>query len=250
MDFFCQMFWNHLPSVMTEKRIVDGIEQDCLVIPTRVNQIKKGRTGNWMSSFRIVECPPNEKLITHEIQLGYLDWDEVNKAREHGYYNRTQHMGRVRIHDRTPSRKIDRINHAQDIVCNGTIILSDIPKSRIFRNAENDMRYVEDLKFRSLTDDTFLYIGSICVDDIPLDDIQTEPYTGKKFVNAVFRRLERLDTYMNTHQLIIDRDDGSEIEIGRFKEFRKEGEPAVTPQEEHTTTVNPRPPESINGIKF
>lgn len=250
MNFIVHFFWNHFITVMEEKRFVNGKEEVCLIIPTETNQIKKGRNGNWLSIFRLAECPPNEKMITHDMQLMYLNEKEVQKSYDMDYHRRTAHIGRVRVHDRTPEKRIDRTNTAQDIECHGVVVLSDIPKSLIFRNGENDKRYIQNLVFRNSSDDTFIYTGSICVDDIPRDDIKTENYTGKKYVDATFRRLKTLDTYMNTHQLVIVRDDGSAIEIGRFKEFRKEGAANVPPKEEHTTTVSMRPPTEINGIRF
>lgn len=200
-------------------------------------------------TMRLSECPPNEKLITHDMQLGYLNWDEVYKARAMGYYDRTQRLGRVRVHDRTPERKIDRTNKTRDIACRGTVVLSDIPSSLMFRNGENDKLYVDNLVFRGTSDDSFIYTGCICISDVPPEDIKTEQYTGRRYVDTVFRRLYNLDTYMNTHQLIIAKDDGSEIEIGRFREFMKNGASAPIEEMRHNTTISQRPSE-INGIKF
>ncbi len=250
MNYIAYLSLNRLPYVEEEIRLVNGEEQVCLIIPTKINQLKKGKTGNWLITLRLSEKPPNEELITHTVQLGYLNWDEVDKARQTGYYNQTQRMGRVRVHDRTPSKKVNRVNNASDIECCGTIILSDIPKCLIFRNGENDKRYVKLVKLQSVTDDTIVYLGTICVDDIPRDAIQTESCTGKKFINTFFCKLERLDAYMNTHKLVIVRKEGAEIEIGRFREFRKDGGSGPILQQERISTANPQPPEEINGIRF
>lgn len=245
------LFLSHLPHVETENRFINGREEHCLIIPTGINQIERSIRGNYFMTLRLIECPPNEKLITHDVQLGYTDWDEVNKARQMGYYDRSQHMGRIRVHDRTPARKVDRTNKSLNVEFKGTVTLSDIPKSLIFRNGLNDKRYVNNLVFKNPSDDAYIYTGSICVDDIPREYIQTETYTGKKFVDTIFHKLKFIDTYMNTHGLYIAKSDGTEIEIGRFREFKKDGLILNNaPKEEHTTTVNMRPPQEINGIKF
>lgn len=256
MTYLAYLFLSHLPCVESETRFIDGREQVCLILPTESNQIKKGKQGNWMMILRLAERFPNAKQITHDVQLQYLLQSEVDKSYRLGYHDRTAHMGRVYVHDRTPERKIDRTNRSSDVCCDGIIILSDIPKDIIFRNAENDKRYLGKLTFKSTSDDSLIYTGSICVDDIPSQHIKTGPNTGKKYVNTRFKKLEKLDTYMNTHKLVIITDEGSEIEIGRFKEWqRTEGRtmapPPVQPEDIHNTGVNQRQtPESIDGLKF
>lgn len=243
--------------MLTETRFIDGKEQVCLVLPTQANQMKKGRQGNWLSVFRLSEREPNAKMITHDVQLGYLNWDETDKARQQGYYKRSQFLGRVRVHDRTPSKKVDRTNHGTDLTCDGVIMLSDIPRKLIKPNAENGKRYVSNLVFKTIGDASSIYTGAVCVDDIPKEHIQTNPETGKKYVNVRFVKTKYLDTYMNTHQLIIATDDGSELEIGKFKEWRRIDGKEVKPQavdidaEVHDTPVNQRQvPESIDGLRF
>lgn len=226
----------------------------CLIIPTTTNQIKRGKQGNWLMMTRLAELPPNARMQTHDLQLSYLTEDELQKSLACGYHDRTAHLGRVYAHDRTPSKKIDRSNKSSDIRCDGVIVLSDIPKRLIFRNAENDKRYVESLTFKAYGDDSVIYTGAICIDDIPSGYILTDPGTGKKYVKTRFKKMKSLDTYMNTHHLVIAGPSGAEIEIGRFKEWsRTDIRPIQDAQqkEEHDTTVTPRPtPKSIDGMRF
>lgn len=256
MNYICHLFWNHLPQVFTEVRVIDGKEQVCLIIPTEANQMKKGKQGNWLSVFRLSEEPPNEKMITHTVQLGYLNQETVAKARMQGSYNRTQFLGRVRTYDCTPSKKIDRTNHSSDIILDGVIVLSDIPKNLIFRNAENDKRYIQGLTVKATPDNGVIFTGAMCIDDIPYRDIKTDRSSGKKYIEARFVKMKYLDTYMNTHQLIIKKDDDSEIEIGRFKEWVSEtGRQSAPAQSVQPTDWRPgdnaqRPPQSIDGIRF
>ncbi|MDE7345330.1 MAG: hypothetical protein K2N48_01155 [Muribaculaceae bacterium] len=252
MNYLAYFFWNHLPLVLEEKRVIDGKEEVCLILPTSPNQIKKGKQGNWMMMCRLAECEPNERMQTHDIQLSYLTPEDLQKSYDFGYHRRTAHLGRVYEHDRTPSKKLDRTNMGRDIRLDGIIVLSNIPKDLIFRNAQNNKRYISNLTFRGLHDDGYIYTGSLCVDDIPRPDIQTNPENGKKFINVRLRKMEKLDTYFNTHELVIARPDGECVTIGLFKEWRKDGYvPPQTPQ--YPTPPNEplkNTPNEINGIKF
>lgn len=250
------LFLSHLPYVEEEVRHINGREEVCLIIPTKTNQLKRGRQGNWIMLCRLAELAPNAKMQTHDVQLSYLNEADLQKSLTFGYHKRTAHMGRVYEHDRTPEKKIDRTNRTTDINVYGSIILSDIPKNVIFANAENQKRYVTNLVMRNVSDYSVIYTGTICVDDIPKQDILTDSNTGKKYINVRFIKLHELDTYMNTHQLIIAKADGSEIEIGRFKEWRNENgwrQPRTyTPPAPDTFRPGnqKQSPDEINGIKF
>lgn len=251
MEYIAHFFWQHFPHVETEVRTIDGKAEVCLILPTRINQIKKGKRGDWLSVLRLCPRPINEKMITHDLQLSYLSKEEAEKAIEQGYYKRTQRLGRVRERDCTPSKKIDRQNLSTDLKCDGVIVLSDIPKSLIRRSKSNNRLYLCGLVFRPYTSRNVIYTGSICIDDIPRDEIKIDTRTGKKFVKVRFCKLESLDTYMNTHQLIVVTNDGSEIEIGRFKEWTKDGEPVMNPPVANPPKPRPVPSDiTIDGYKF
>lgn len=255
MNYISLFFLNHLPDVREELRIVDGKEMPCLILPTEPNQIKKGKGGNWLMYLRISECDPNARHQTHDLQLGYLDYDNYNKSVAAGHYKRSQRLGRVYEHDRTPEKKVDRRNNATDMRCQGVIILSDIPKNLVVVSGLNRKRYVTNLCFKSHTFQHTVYTGCVCIDDIPRDEIRTDADTGKKYINAAFKRMPKLDTYMNTHHLVIITKDGSEVEIGRFREWVADGNanPDTPPTSNVTgnTTNDPRDTSfSIDGIKF
>lgn len=254
MNYLCYLFLSSMIHVEEESRFIDGREQPCLIIPTETNQIKRGKHGTWLMILRLAECPPNRKQITHEIQQMCISADMLNnRDRYRRELHKMMHLGRVYEHDRTPSKKIDRTNLHTDIECVGDVILSDIPKHLLRKEKETGKRYLSGLRFCKYGDNDVVYTGFICVDDIPKQYILTDTDTGKRYVRARFRKLERLDTYMNTHHLVIDGPEGSEIEIGRFKEWAREGaashRPAL-PEPEHNTTITPRPPMSVDGIKF
>lgn len=221
MEFLAYLFWNHLPYVESETRIINGKEEVCLIIPTKTNQLKKGKRGNWLSVFKMVAVPPNEDMITHEIRLGYLNNDEVAKAKKMGVFSRTCKLGRVREHDRTPSKKVNRDNSgATDVVADGAICLDNIPDEMLVRNPQSNKYFLKCTFKRRGTGGTAIFsTGVICIDDIPEEYIITNPRTGKRNVRCRFKRSEYMDTYFNTHELVCITPDGSEIEIGRFREW-------------------------------
>lgn len=254
MQYLLYLFLNHLPCVLEEKRVVDGREETCLILPTKSNQIKRGKQGNWMMMCRLAECEPNARGQTHDIQLSYLTPEDLQKSYDFGYHRRTAHMGRVYEHDRTPEKKLDRTNNASDIDLRGDICLSDIPHELIFTNSQNAKKYITNLTFKGLYDQNYIYTGSICLSDIPKEDRWQDPNTGKRYVSTRLIRLPILDTYMNTHVLVIARPDSDDVvEIGRFKEWRKEGYvPPSAPMQYPEVPNNNQGdlPSQINGIKF
>lgn len=205
----------------SEVRMVNGKEEVCLIIPTKTNQLKKGKRGNWLSTFRIVAVPPNEEMTTHEIQLGYLNYDEVDKAKKMGVYNTSQRLGRVREHSRDNFKKIDRDNSkATDIVVDGAICIDNIPDELLVHNPQTNKYYLRCTFRRKGNNGTAIFAtGTICIDDIPDECIVANPHTGKRNVRCRYKRSEFMDTYYNTHELVCIMSDGSEIEIGRFREW-------------------------------
>lgn len=239
--------------------LIDGKDEVCLVLPTKKNQFKKGKHGSWMMMCRLAECGPNEAQQTHDVQLTYLTEEALQESYDFRYHKRTAHLGVVYEHDRTPEKKIDRTNYASDVRLDGVIVLSDIDKSLIFKSSVSNKRYISNLVIRGKPDSGVIYKGSVCVDDIDAKAIFTDPNTGKKKIRVKFHKLQRCDCYMNTHELVMVAEDGSEFQIGLFKEFEAIGgakappQPQPQPAEEeiHNTGVNQRQmPSEIGGIKF
>lgn len=172
-------------------------------------------------TMRMSEVPPNEDLITHDLQLGYINYEEVDKAKKMGHYKQSQRIGRVREHDRTPSKKVNRDNSkAIDLISDGAICLDNIPDEMLLRNPNTGKCYIKCTFRRKGKDGTAIFsTGAICIDDIPQECIITNPRTGKRNVKCRFKRSEYMDTYYNTHELVCVMSDGSEIEIGRFREW-------------------------------
>lgn len=63
--------------------------------------------------------------------------------------------------------------------------------------------------------------GKLFLDSIQREDIKTDPMTGRKYVDFRFRKTERLDSFGNSHEVIV-RTDYGEHQIGLAKEIRDE----------------------------
>lgn len=260
MDYLAVMFLSHLAHVTEEVRFVDGIEQPCLVIPTKTNQMNKGRTGNWALHFIFKEQPPNPKGYTHIMQLIYENPGKTAEAKRKGTWEPTMRMGRLFAREKGKKyESVDRTNYATEIRLEGTLILSDIPKNKLVLNKNTGKRLLGNLTIKANESDTTIFTGAICVDDIPKDRINTDLNTGKKYIHIRFLKMNKFDVHGNTHILVLVSNNSSEIEIGRFKEWVKEGKTPVSPppsqqpneSEIHDTGVNQRQtPESIDGLKF
>lgn len=233
--------------------MIDGKEQTCLILPVDDNQIIKGKWGNWVMRLHLYEVPPNIEGISHRAGLVWNDKKTADKWEKDGTLDRVLHLGRVRPYIKETIPKIDKENYSEDIDLHGEIILSDIPKKQFWRNHQSKKWYIPNLRLKSMYDDAKIWTGSICISEIPEHHILEYPDSGKKYVKVRFKKIKKLDVYMNTHTLIIDTKDGSQIEIGRFREWKKQGEVIkneIPPQEIHDTPVNQRTPESIDGLRF
>lgn len=244
---------HRLPHVLTETRMIDGKEQTCLILPVDDNQLRKGKSGNYFLSLRMMEEPPNPKGHSHTIALRWNDKKGLEEAHRKGIDRYTRNLGVARAYEKTRVTEVHDQNCVEDIEFAGEIVLSDIPKKQFWRHRQSNRWFIPYLRFKSIHDDEKIWTGSICISDIPENHIHEYPDSGKKYVRVRFKKMDKLDIYMNTHTLIIDAKDGSQIEIGRFREWKKQGEVIkneIPPQEIHDTPVNQRTPESIDGLLF
>lgn len=256
MDYLAVLFLSHLAHVTEEVRFVDGMEQPCLVIPTYTNQMSRGRSGLWKMSFIFKEQKMNPKGISHLMKLIYFSPEHTQEAKRKGTWEQTMRMGRLfpRIYGLT----VDRTNPVRDIRLDGVIVLSDIPKQAVKAAPYSRKRFVGGLTMKSKSDENTIYTGAVCVDDIPKDKIKTNPANGKKYIITRLLKMDKMDYYDNTHVLMLVSDSGAEIEIGKFKEWVKDGQNPNQPNpvqenqyNNHRSDVNQRQgPESIDGLKF
>lgn len=252
MDYQVLLYLNRLPNVLTENRIIDGKEQTCVILPVEDNQFRRGRMGNWCLPLRLHEIPPNAEGKSHTISLVWRTVELFGKAKEDRNLLKCFRLGSVLPFIQEDVKPVNRPK-GQDLFLKGTIVLNDIPKKLIFRNKLNDMRFIAKLRMKSLANDEFIWTGYLCVDLIPKHLILERADSGKKYINVVFKPIEIVDANMNTHILVVETPNGSEIEIGRFREFHKNGEVVrneMSPEDIHDTPVNMRTPDSIDGLRF
>lgn len=239
MNYKAYLFLYNFPNIHQEIRTIDGKLQPCVILPTDSLGLKIGKRGHCYITLIVEELKPNERNQSHEfIFLHKKHNNKYEKLSVGRMYPLLRNLGRSQ-------------NTGLNIILTGTIILSDIPKKYILRSRSSGKRYVMNLTLRRF-DDNYIYTGSVCIDDIPFEFIQTDPNTGKRFINTVLRIIDRMDSYANTHKLMLRTEDGQELEIGRFKEWRKERvDPAPAEQiPQGNNTEVKQSPQTFNGVRF
>lgn len=225
MNYMAYLNLNNLPFVFEERRVVDGQEQVCLVIPVKTNQFKKSRGGDWLLNFRLKESEPNERMESHHGSLVYRSKEAVENDRRNGRFPKRKLAWAMPLVD-DRSLKLNRENKdATDIAVDGAICLDLIPDTDITYNRQANKRYCR-CTFKSVNADgvQIFATGAICIDDIPKEEIVINPKTRLRNVRCRFKKEDRMDELKNTHTLVVIRPDGAEIEIGRFRQWYRNTE--------------------------
>lgn len=162
-DYFGTFFLSKLPFCMERQEMVNGVEKTCLVIPCDEAQMFRASGGGWAIRLKVTEMAPNPQLKSHRIRLGYRNYDEVNKARQWGYYNECDRLGYMLVRNPAPELKKDYTNNMTEIHCKGKIF----------------------------------------VDSIQREDIKTDRETGRRYVEFEFRKTPKIDIFGNSHEAVV-----------------------------------------------
>lgn len=254
MRYFAFFNIGRLHGVTEELRFVQGKEQVCLVIPTQTNQMYKGRNGEWNMQLNLFDGLSNDKGRSHILQLQFRNMDEMRKAKAEGWQPIVNNLGNVYPEVKAP--KVDRTNHCANIELHGYLSLSDIPQRLVTEHRATKKKYLKNVQVADPTDPNIIYTGAICLTDVLQQFRLKSPETGKLYVKVIFKTSDKLDYGMNTHVIYATDGKGTKIEIGRLKEWRKD-QPVLVEKKDNPQTMpnpvaqnNPRPPRSIDGMKF
>lgn len=254
MNYNAFFFIGQLYGVTEELRFVNGKEQICLVIPTDTNEIYRGKHGGWYMHLSFREIPVTSKGQTHKIALQFKDKESVERAQRQGWRRRVEELGRIYPHIDKP--KVDRTNTCPDIELQGYLSLNDIPQNIISYSRKWKKKYIWNIRIEDFSDPSLVYVGSLCLTEILPRFRYQNPESGKYYTKILVTKLERLDINMNTHGIYAVDQTGAKVEIGRLVAMRN-GQP-VCPlkyredenKSNNANGQNPRPPKSIDGIKF
>lgn len=177
-DYFGTFFISKLPFCREKMEIINGVEKQCLVIPCDEAQMTRTRNGSWALKLQLSEVEVNSQMRTNSIRLGYRDNEEVEKAKRLGYFKSAKNLGYLYLSSYDKELKADYTNNMTPILCNGKLFL----------------------------------------DSIQNDDIKTDPMTGRKYIDFSFRKTKVLDSFGNSHEVIVG-DCESEHQIGVAKEI-------------------------------
>ena len=186
MYYVGTLFISKFPYAFEEQRIVNGVEQTCLVIPCEAGQMERTRYGAWFCRLRCEICPPNPQQRVLSIKLGYKNLEELVKAKKIGLYDTTKNMGYLFVAggEESKDRVIDKTNNMTQLYCEG----------RLF------------------------------IDSIAREDIKTDHRTGRKYVDFTFRKSRLLDAFGNSHEVVVKTDYG-EHQIGVARQIDIEPSP-------------------------
>lgn len=186
MYYVGTLFISKFPFAFEEQRIVNGVEQTCLVIPCEAGQMERTRYGGWFCRLRCEICPPNPSQKILSIGLGFKNVDELEKAQCLGYYDKAKNLGHLFVAngEETKDNVLDKTNRMTNIYCEGRLFL----------------------------------------DSIDREDIKTDPRTGRKYVDFTFRKSRLLDAFGNSHEVVV-RTDYGEHQIGVARQIDIEPAP-------------------------
>lgn len=191
MDFYGFMNLTRLPFTFEERLYYDGRERNCLCIPLDNGVMRRSRHGEWEVMFNAFEDRVGKDGHTHRLKLRFSSEAKRNDARRGGWATKREWYGRLvpelmtmeeRIEAARKRGRKDRTNRMTPIVCT----------------------------------------GQICLDDIRPEDIETNAKTGKRYVRCTFRRTKEIGDYEQSHQIVVSKGDGSEHEVGWFRQLVKE----------------------------
>lgn len=178
-DYFGTLYLSRLPFCREKLEMINGVEKPCLVIPCDESQMVRTKYGGWCLKLKINEVDPNPQMRTNNIRLGYRNEYEVEKAKKLGYYKTSDAIGHLFLSEYgNEDRRNDYTNNMTPILCNGLLFL----------------------------------------DSIQDEDIKTDQNTGRKYVNFSFRKSKVLDSFGNSHEVVVGGID-SEHQIGVAKEI-------------------------------
>lgn len=185
MYYVGTLFISKFPFAFEEQRIVNGVEQTCLVIPCEAGQMERTRYGAWFCRLVYHVVPPNPQQRMAKIALGFKNMEEVKKSKNLGYYETSENLGYLFVADETGDEaKIDKTNKMTNLYCEG----------RLF------------------------------IDSIDREDIKTDSRTGRKYVDFTFRKSRLLDAFGNSHEIVVKSDYG-EHQIGVARQIDIEPSP-------------------------
>lgn len=206
-DYFGTFFISKLPFCFEKQEMVNGVEKTCLVIPYDEAQMGRARNGAVFLKLMINQLNPNPQLRTHKIRLGFRDYNEMAKAQRLGVFERANNLGFLYLRSDDPSAKVDYTNNMTQIFCDGKLFL----------------------------------------DSIQREDIKVDHMTGRKYIDFSFRKTPKLDSFGNSHEVIV-RTEYGEHQIGVAKELRdKDTQPSENTQQ---TTENKQTPSEYDGYKW
>lgn len=223
-----RIYLGRLPNSSIEKRVINGQEQECMVIPCKDSQLTRTRKGYYCLRLRALDASLQAKA-SHSLSLTFRSKEEND-------------LYRIKTHG--DSRCICGIMTpvlAQSVAKNKPTITEVMARGYVcIQSLSNDVYRLEgahtsvNCAFKSVGNNgnSIVCRGQIRLSDIDQSDFVINKSTGKANLPCVFKNLPTMDNNSNTHALYVVKPDGTEYEIGRFRE--------MTPQPKRLAAAPPK----------
>lgn len=168
MHYVGTLFMTYFPYSFEEQRIINGVEQPCLVIPCLPGQMQRTRYGGWFVRIVCNICPPNPAQRVLDINLSLRNMAGMTNAIIRNSNDGHKHLGHIFVDGENDERVLDKTNNMTHLYCEG----------RLF------------------------------IDSIAREDVKIDPYSGRKYIDFTFRKSRLLDAFGNSHEIVVKTDYG------------------------------------------
>jgi hypothetical protein len=224
MNYSARLFLTRFPYAFVETRMVGGTLQPCVVIPVKSASGMLRRDGDYEVRVNLWESDiADTQCTSHKLSL-VLPKKKRDTLHKKGFFSQDElgFMSPMSAVKRTRSLSVlDSLT--TEIYLEGEICLDDIPEKNIGVNLRTGIHSVDCIiKAETAGCTPFYAIGSFIYEMIPDYLIKTGE-DGKQRFKCKFKKRSDMRSG-RTHSLVVIQEDGSELCIGEFMEYKKQAE--------------------------
>lgn len=138
MEYYGELYLEKLPDCFIEKKVVNGIETRCLVIPLSNRKYSTSRYGHLLLQMKIKAVDNMGNNVTHRIYPHFATSEETMLWRS----QQAKYEIGTLFRQRTIEENNDRTNHMTEIKCYGSICLDEIPTDAIYVDPRTGKRII------------------------------------------------------------------------------------------------------------
>lgn len=221
MEYFGGLNLLSIPFSFVERRVYDGQEELMFCVPLKRARIQHDKRGRFLLRFYAVN-PTDEKLkargCTHQLML----------AAQRNIKEELKATGDYRINNAGSLipylyGEIPR-NQGRDVRIEGVLDYDLMCDEKTIKECCPDGNRLPCIfRTRYGSEKPMFCKGFLFVREILNSSIKVNPETGKKYIPCVFRKMLEVDNQKNSHEVVFVRPNGTEVQIGVFREYLPTG---------------------------